>query len=172
MTTIAVDDLRVIVARHFDGDDTIDLMTAICLAESGGVVEAVNDNYPTYQPDPNSPYRYDRGLAQINSIWGFDDTRLSSEPDYNLQCARIVWNAQGFGAWSTYNAGVYVSFLPIPHPADVYALIAQAADLEAGLMGRLSALAKQHAPRFVLLAERDAVKAAVDALATQIDALT
>lgn len=102
-------------AKH--GDDVIDTMTAICMAESGGDTEAINDNYPRFQPNPSSAYRYDYGLAQINSVHGYDSLRLLADPDYNLECALAIYEQQGFGAWSTYNAGAHLAFLPVPHPA-------------------------------------------------------
>ncbi|MSQ29145.1 MAG: hypothetical protein EXR68_01470 [Dehalococcoidia bacterium] len=108
------DALQPVVARHFEGDDLIDTVTAICLAESGGETQAVNDNYPRWRPDPDSPYRYDYGLAQINSIHGFEAQRLLDDADYNLAAARRVYDRQGLRAWSTYNAGAHLPFMLSP----------------------------------------------------------
>lgn len=106
-------EVREIVERHFDAAD-VDTMTAICMAESGGETEAVNDNYPKWQPDPNSIYRYDYGLAQINSVHGFDAKKLLDDPDFNIECAQRIYGWQGFQAWSTFNAGAHLRYMPVP----------------------------------------------------------
>ena len=75
------------------------VMAAIALAESGGNPNAVNYN---------TNGTVDRGLWQINSIWGslstFDVTT-------NAESAVNVYNQQGITAWSTYNNGAYQQFL-------------------------------------------------------------
>ncbi len=60
-----------IARRHFGdlGEEAVATAVAIALAESGGDPSAVNDNYPRWQA-ADSPYRWDRGLMQINSIHG------------------------------------------------------------------------------------------------------
>lgn len=75
------------------------VMAAIAMAESGGKSDAVNQN---------GNGTTDRGLWQINSIWGnlstFDVTT-------NADAAVAVYNQQGITAWSTYNNGNYKQFL-------------------------------------------------------------
>lgn len=99
--------------RHWGdtGNENVAIAIAVCFAESGGKVDAVNDNFPRWQPDPNSIYRYDYGLWQVNSVHGYNAEFLLSHPDYNAACARAVWDAQGWGAWSTYNVGAHQRFL-------------------------------------------------------------
>lgn len=75
---------------------------AIALAESGGEVSAVGDNYPRWQT-ASSPYRWDQGLMQINSVHGYDGVKLINDADYNVECGRLIYDRQGFGAWSTYS---------------------------------------------------------------------
>lgn len=111
-------------------------MTAICFAESGvvdpqtGKLEGCNpaaefDNAAHLNPatgkpwEPEgSPAQYDDGLAQINSQHGYDRARLRSDVNYNLSCARDIFNARqaesgdGFDAWSTYNSGAYLRWMP------------------------------------------------------------
>lgn len=89
----------------------VDIAVAVAMAESGGVVDAVNDNYPEHQPDPESIYRYDYGLWQVNSVHGFSSYYLVRYPEYNAACAKDVWDRQGWRAWSTYTSGIYKKFL-------------------------------------------------------------
>jgi len=94
------------------GRDHAVIFGAICLAESGGRTDAVLDNVAAgYQP-VGSPYQFDRGLPQINSIHGYDAARLLSDPAYACACARAIYNFQGFGAWSTFNGGQFRAFMP------------------------------------------------------------
>ncbi len=97
------------------GWDIVNIMTATCLAESGGNVEIVNDNYPRWQTE-NSPYRYDYGLAQINSVHGYDVLELVSNVDYNLSAARDIYNRQGLDAWYGYKWGYYKQYLRLQMP--------------------------------------------------------
>lgn len=93
------------------GRDTAVIFGAICLAESGGNTEAVLDNVAGgWQPE-GSPYQWDRGLAQVNSIHGFDAQRLLDDPAYNVACARAIYNQQGFQAWSVFKGGQFRAFL-------------------------------------------------------------
>jgi Lysozyme like domain len=74
------------------------VMAAIALAESGGSSTAVNYN---------TNGTIDRGLWQINSIWG----NLSTfDPTANAVSAVKVYQQQGLTAWATYNSGVYKQF--------------------------------------------------------------
>jgi hypothetical protein len=75
------------------------IMAAIAMAESGG-----NPNATDY--DSNGTV--DRGLWQINSIWGSLST---FDPTANAQSAVQVYNQQGITAWATYNSGAYKQFL-------------------------------------------------------------
>lgn len=94
------------------GPDAVMIFGAICLAESGGNTEAVYDNVAGGWQPAGSQYQFDRGLAQINSVHGFDPVRLLSDPAYNCQCARQIYNLQGFQAWSTFKGGQFEAFMP------------------------------------------------------------
>lgn len=109
-------EIRAFAAHHFGdlGAEAVEIARAICLAESGGEVGAINDNYPRWQPDANSIYRYDYGLMQINSVHQFDAQRLVSDGDYNFGCARVIYNMQGWNAWTTYKWGAYLAFYQEP----------------------------------------------------------
>lgn len=79
--------------------NTIVVMVAIALAESGGNPDATHHN-------PNGSTDY--GLWQINSI---HSQALSSgnwrDPVDNARMAKMILDTQGFGAWTTYNTGAY-----------------------------------------------------------------
>lgn len=94
------------------GRSNVIIMGAIVLAESGGDIEAIGDNFASGHQPEDSPYRWDRGLAQINSVHGFDPELLLNDPYYNLAAARSVWNRQGWPAWSTFRGGQFREFLP------------------------------------------------------------
>lgn len=94
------------------GRDMAILFGAIGLAESGGDVGAEFDNVAHgYQPE-GSPYQYDRGWPQINSVHGFDAERLRTDPAYAAAAGRAVFNRQGFQAWSMFKGGQFRAFLP------------------------------------------------------------
>ena len=100
-------------AFHDVSDEAVIIMGAICLAESGGKVDAVGDNYASGHQSEFSAYRWDRGLAQINSVHNFFDARLLvTDPQYNLEAARMIYDWQGFYAWSTFKGGQFRAFVP------------------------------------------------------------
>jgi hypothetical protein len=74
------------------------IMASIALAESSGNPGATNNN---------SNSTTDRGLWQINSIWGSLSTY---DPLANAQAAVHVFKQQGISAWSTYNSGAYKQY--------------------------------------------------------------
>lgn len=114
MPTLSDQEIYDVVFSAFGdlGSDTCVIMGAICLAESGGDTEAVGDNYESGHQTADSPYRWDSGLAQINSIHNFDSQLLINDPAYNLSCARAIYNYQGFQAWSTFKGGQFRAFIP------------------------------------------------------------
>ena len=115
-----------IARKHFGdlGNIAVSTAVAVAFAESGGYTDAVNDNYPTYQASPTSLYRYDFGLMQINSVHQYDMQRLINDPDYNMECARKIFDKQGWDAWATYQVGAYLThYIPVSTP-DVYTDIA------------------------------------------------
>lgn len=100
-----------LVVKYFGDTPDVRVLIAICLAESGGVVDSVGDNYPRWQT-ASSPARYDYGLMQINSQHGFNRDKLLSSADYNMQAARKIYDVQGLRAWTTFNTGAYKAYLP------------------------------------------------------------
>ena len=87
-------------------------IVAIAMAESGGDIRARHDNVASgHQPDGSSAHT-DYGLLQINSIHGFDSERLLSEPAYNFECGRKIYdNAGSFNPWVTYQKGIHINHL-------------------------------------------------------------
>ncbi len=105
--------IRCLVDRFFSDipADSKPIMVAIALAESGGRVNIIGDNYESGHQAINSPARWDYGLFQVNSQHTFDKSRLLSEPDYNAACAAAIFAQQGLQAWSSYNAGTYMEHM-------------------------------------------------------------
>jgi len=77
------------------------IMLAIAKAESALNSFATNTD--------NSDGSVDVGIFQINSIHKYSGDL--TDVDYNLQCAREVFNREGVGAWNAYNNGKYKDFL-------------------------------------------------------------
>ena len=65
----------------------------------------MGDNFPRWQTE-DSPYRFDRGLMQINSVHGYDAAALA-DPDTNMAAARHIYDQQGWNAWTSYRWGTY-----------------------------------------------------------------
>lgn len=91
-------------------------MAAIALAESSGDPSAVNSSSGA------------TGLWQINQpVWvrdypGWTTTWLKN-PQNNAKAAKIVFDKQGLGAWTTYTSGAYKKYIPkdkVPGPAGAY----------------------------------------------------
>lgn len=70
------------------------LAVAIASAESDLVVDA--------QGPPNRDASVDRGWFQVNSVHGYDDALLLSDPLYTAQCALQILLQQGVRAWAAY----------------------------------------------------------------------
>lgn len=106
----SIDDL---VRRHFEGIGGAGqlVMTAIALAESGGVVNVVHDNFESGHQAADSVARYDFGLWQINSQHGFDRTRLLMDPEYNAGAAAEILDRQGLSAWVAWKSDRYLEFM-------------------------------------------------------------
>jgi hypothetical protein len=89
-------------------------MAAIGLAESGGNTHAHNDNAKT----GDNSY----GLWQINMIgamgaprreaFGISSNEQLFNPSINARAAKIIYDQQGFNAWSVYRSGAYRKHLP------------------------------------------------------------
>lgn len=112
---LSQDRVRHVVTRYFFNvnEEAIDTMTAIVMAESGGKIDALGDNFKSGHQTENSVYRWDYGLAQINSVHDYDSKRLVTDADYNLWAARQIYSRQGFRAWTTYKGGQYKKFMPV-----------------------------------------------------------
>lgn len=74
-------------------------MVAIFKAESSWRTDAIGG--------PNRNGTYDRGIAQINDVHGYDRGKLVNDAAYNVTCAKKIYDRQGLGAWSVYNSGGY-----------------------------------------------------------------
>ena len=81
---------------------------AIAMAESSGVVRAVNKN-PLRKPD----YSVDRGLFQINSYWHPEvsrrcafDARCNAEAAFEISDGGRNWRQ-----WTTWHSGAYKAYL-------------------------------------------------------------
>ena len=94
------------------------IMAAIALAESSGRARALNDDRET------GDLSY--GLWQINMI-DYPDYKLGEErrgklkltnndelynPAVNVRAAKMIFDEQGYDAWSVYKTGAYKKFLP------------------------------------------------------------
>lgn len=88
--------------------DQAKLMAAIALAESGGNTNAVGD-----QNLVSGTWGPSIGLWQIRSLHAQrgtgkerDGSRLT-DPSFNARSARIIYESQGFRAWSVYSSGAW-----------------------------------------------------------------
>ncbi len=94
------------------------IMAAIALAESSGRANALNNDIST----GDNSY----GLWQINMI-DYPDYKLGEErrgklklkdnnelfnPAVNVRAAKMIFDEQGYDAWSVYKTGAYKKFLP------------------------------------------------------------
>lgn len=97
---------EIAVAAGFP-DTEVPTAVAVALAESGGRVGAVNHN---------TNGTADHGLFQINDVnltlVGSTGPILESNPQINANAAHTIWQASGWGAWSTHNNGAYLAYLP------------------------------------------------------------
>ena len=84
--------------------DQIGTGVAIALAESGGRTDALNTS--------NSNGSWDAGLMQVNSIHGYSQQYLFDVQN-NAAAALKIYKAAGnrWTPWSTYNSGIYRTFL-------------------------------------------------------------
>jgi hypothetical protein len=91
-------------------------MIAILLAESGGVVNIIGDNFASGHQTEDSNKRWDDGLGQVNSQHGYDRKRLLQDPSYNIGACKEIFARQGFGAWVAYNNGRYLQYMEAADP--------------------------------------------------------
>jgi hypothetical protein len=76
-----------------------ELMIAVAKAESRLDPNAINYN---------TNGTVDRGIFQVNSIWGDWST---FDVDENIANAYEIYKIQGISAWSAYNNGAYLAYL-------------------------------------------------------------
>lgn len=79
---------------------------AVCMAESRGDPAAYNG--------ANTNGTNDAGLMQINSIHvqsGLIGDQERFDPAANLRAAYAIYQGGGWGAWSSFNSGVYQQYL-------------------------------------------------------------
>lgn len=81
----------------------IPTMVAIGGAESGWNIGA--------ESPKNTNGTKDFGWLQVNSVHGYDQTKLTTDPVYTARVSYQIYKSQGLEAWSTYNNGAYKSFL-------------------------------------------------------------
>ena len=96
------------------GRDELAVAVAVALAESGGDVDAVNDQ--------NSNGTTDYGLWQINSVHaqaGWFETSEAFEPLYNAQAARRIYMNAGssWTPWVAFNSGAHEQHMPAAQAA-------------------------------------------------------
>ena len=91
--------------------EEIQTLSAIAMAESAGVVNAIGDNFASGHQSEDSPYRWDDGLLQINSIHEQPREKLQSSPMFNIAAAIQIHATQGFGAWVAFKRGRHLQFM-------------------------------------------------------------
>jgi len=103
-------------------DSDAQVAAAIALAESGGNPAAVGDQNLAPSNGPSI------GLWQIN-IGARANPQYASQnlydPQSNAAAAYAIYQAQGFGAWSTFTSGRYQAFLQAPAPLTIDASTGQ-----------------------------------------------
>jgi hypothetical protein len=102
MTNLTAGQIKnVAIESGWTGDD-LNIAVAVCLAESGGNPNAKHTN---------TNGSVDIGLWQVNSIHGFDPNAMLHTLD-NGKAAHQIWVASGWKAWTTFNTGAYLMFMP------------------------------------------------------------
>lgn len=116
MTRLSYPQIVEVLVKAGWPQDALATATAIVMAESGGVVEAVNT--------ANSNGTYDYGLMQINSIHTtdgrsssgtgpYDPRLLVSDPIYNAAAGYAIFRSAGFRftPWAAFNSGAYLKYM-------------------------------------------------------------
>jgi cell wall-associated NlpC family hydrolase len=100
MTTLTYAQVAVVAKRAGFPEADLVTMVAVCSAESGRRVEALNSSSAS-------------GLWQI--LWKvhrqYDQRKLLSDPDYNARAAYDIFKSQGLRAWVAYSSGAYKKYL-------------------------------------------------------------
>lgn len=84
----------------------VPVMTAIALAESGGITDNTNHNSDAHGST-------DYGVWQINDYWNASILRSGDwrNPADNARMAKMVYDQQGYKAWSVFKSGKYSQYL-------------------------------------------------------------
>lgn len=84
----------------------VPIMTAIALAESGGITDNTNHNSDAHRST-------DYGVWQINDYWNASILRSGDwrNPADNARMAKMVFDQQGYQAWSVFKSGKYSQYL-------------------------------------------------------------
>lgn len=93
MASVGGDDWRGLVASHFPAG-VVDTMVCLISHESGGNPAAVN------------PTSGATGLLQVMPFWHQEWPGDYTDPAWNIEIARRIYNLQGLSAWSPYNRGL------------------------------------------------------------------
>ena len=115
--TVPQPELETLAVKGGFSEKEAKIMAAIAMAESSGKSDALNDNLET----GDDSY----GLWQINMIdkpdyklgeerrgkLGLSDNSELYDPLVNVRAARLIFEEQGFNAWSVYKSGAYKRFL-------------------------------------------------------------
>jgi hypothetical protein len=95
-------------AAKYSGWD-VATITAISQAESGCKVDATGDKTLTYQINDRI-YGYSVSVLQVRILPGREHCD-SHELTINVKCAYVIWQSQGYNAWTKYQTGEYREFL-------------------------------------------------------------
>ena len=83
---------RGLVAAHFPAN-AVNTMLCLMRYESGG------------NPNATNPSSGAAGLLQVMPFWWDHYGGDRYDPDTNIRVARLIWDQQGYGAWSPWNRG-------------------------------------------------------------------
>lgn len=84
---------------------------AIAMCESRMQIDRVGDASLTFIGKDGIEYGKSYGLFQIRHLPGRPSPDKLSDPDFNIQYARKLWEKQGWQPWSCYSQGFYERFL-------------------------------------------------------------
>lgn len=87
-----VEQWRPLVAAYFPAE-TVNTMLCIMAGESGG------------NPDARNPSSGAAGLFQVMPFWWDHYGGDRYDPETNVRVAKLIWEQQGYGAWSVWNRG-------------------------------------------------------------------
>lgn len=111
------DILSLALNEGFSERDAI-ILTAIALAESSGEADAHNDDrstgddsYGLWQINMLDEPDYPMGKNRAAAL-GLGNYEELKDPSTNARAMKMIYDQQGFEAWSVYTSGAYKQFLP------------------------------------------------------------